>query len=348
MSQKTARTLVSSPPTAKPTSRPTEQSSRLSDQPAADDHGRDLGSRATNPKKSSATHSRPARGGRRYYSHCSPHSNSMLTSRRDLKSITPLAAYFNALRLGNNKQAPTPQRSLYNSPEAFASVHRPMCPNLTPRQARLMRRFPFWATCPSLMAFLKVRPFPYGSKRQSDRPLHFEDIVATSQRQTTMTPRQEKRLLTNTAFICAVRQLKVGKAINKRRYRRSLPSLNALMREQPRQYGFTAPKPSRPFNEELEDDPFLFYPEWQEPFSPLRNDSERYMEERRRVEGEKAHSLNRRRGSMSVDNIKAWIQWHNGLGMATRTSTTPKSTAEEEDWDVVGSPMDIDYEGFLQ
>lgn len=213
-------------------------------------------------KQASTTISHPAQGRRRYCSCCSQSTGLVLILGRSMTSITPLAVGFCALQM-SDKQATTPKprsNNHYDSPEAFASDLRPMCLNLTQRRVRMMRAFPFWATCPSLMAFLKVRPFPIRS-RKSNSPLHFEDIVADERRQTQMAPSQERRLLSDPAFITAVRQYKVGKAPNTRRYRRSLPSLNALQREQPRA-SFTAPKPTRAFDEEAEDDPFMLFPEW--------------------------------------------------------------------------------------
>ncbi|KAK5171831.1 uncharacterized protein LTR77_003467 [Saxophila tyrrhenica] len=106
--------------------------------------------------------------------------------------------------------------------------------------------------------------------------------------------------------------------------------------------GFQAPRPSLPFNEDVEDDPFMLFPEWQHPFSPLKNDSARYIAEQAAVERSQQLRLKARRGSMTVDNIKRMVLWHHQLA-CSRTTTTPQAAKRgvADDY-YVGSPMDID------
>lgn len=96
-----------------------------------------------------------------------------------------------------------------------------------------------------------------------------------------------------------------------------------------------APKPSIPFNEDTDLDPFMLFPELQWPYSPLKDDSRRYREEAEAATEAKEHRYRARRGSMTTDDLKEMI--HITYGSGKFRTPLRKSVRGE-----AGSPMDID------
>jgi hypothetical protein len=99
------------------------------------------------------------------------------------------------------------------------------------------------------------------------------------------------------------------------------------------------PKPSIPFNDDTDLDPFMLFPELQWPFSTLREDSRRYREEKEAVLEEKALRYLRvaKRGEVTAEELKDMIQMTYGLG---KYAAPPRQWQSVEE--MAYSPMDID------
>lgn len=282
-----------------------------------------------------------------------------------MSTVARLTAEFAAVKINKSTATPQPKRrSRYHSPEHWATGLKPMCPKWTQSRAAYLRGLPFWAHCPQLLDYLKVRPFPLASHPRGittrRRKVTFDDIINVAvappkeQQQTTLSPSEERRYLSNVTFRKVLHQHKIGKLRIHRRFRRSNSTNGGEADQTPQHRGFAAPIRTKPFDDEVEIDPFIFNPELQFPFSPLKNDSARYLEEDRlQREGKELTYCQRRllgESPFTPGHIKDMI--HRTLGMGKyawkRVSTSPKASplrveeVEDDEEVIVGSPMDVD------
>ncbi|KAK5126698.1 hypothetical protein LTR85_009632 [Meristemomyces frigidus] len=86
---------------------------------------------------------------------------------------------------------------------------------------------------------------------------------------------------------------------------------------------YKAPLPTTPFNEDREDDPFMLFPEWQHPFSALRDDTQLYRQQF--AEAERAEAMKMRQRGSPIDRKRLIKQClHIGEYDFMRTPTRPK------------------------
>ena len=262
-------------------------------------------------------------------------------------TVTPLCHHFSQLSVSSQPRGTTrrnkspSQRASYNSPQLFSSALRPLCPDRSQTDVRHICAIP--ARYSRDIARLRVSRFRLAPTSPPTTLLDFADIEQSEVTNNTSSSEDEankNRVLIDPKFLKALAKHQFKKVMRLRRH----PKLRKLLVRVPHllqnnhikhKSGWKPPRPSTPFNEDTDLDPFMLFPERQWPYSALKDNSIRYNEEAKAALEAKEMRYRARRGSMTTDDWKEMIHITYGLG---KFKTPGQQSISCE----AGSPMDID------